>query len=138
MKNLEHFNLDNNYKCPPMMSDGRLFTDYRPRSGIFYDDDTLENMSSYDYRQFLIKNSTSLIENDRKKIQKETKCNALKEDETTVAPQKNAFKCNKTTCKKVETNPNGIGTGRIYDTDDDLGKYYKVFMDEDSFNKQSR
>jgi len=120
-----------------MMSDGRLFTDHRPRCGIFYDDEKLQNMSSYDYRQYLIKNSASLIAKDRKNALHETACDVLKKNETTMAPEKDAFKCSKKTCKKVKYNKSGIGTGRIYDTKDDIGEYYKVFMDDKSFNNQS-
>ena len=50
------------FNCPPLMSDGRNFTDYRPN-------DYVNNLarhknkviSSYNYRQFLIHNTKNLI-----------------------------------------------------------------------------
>jgi hypothetical protein len=50
------------FNCPPRMSDGRQFTDYRPNCYVNnllrY---TNRTMSSYEYRQFLINNGEELM-----------------------------------------------------------------------------
>jgi len=56
--------------CPPQMSDGRLFTDYRP-SGDIYDHMIKNAMyqdgiaNNYEFRQYLINNSLKKIEDTR-------------------------------------------------------------------------
>ena len=51
------------FGCPPIMADGRHFTDYRPNC---YVNDLLrvtnKTYSSYDYRQFLINNASKLMD----------------------------------------------------------------------------
>lgn len=55
------------FDCPALMSDGRIFTDYRP-SAYVNDLIRVENKvyDSYAYRQFLINNGLNIIKtNDR-------------------------------------------------------------------------
>jgi len=62
-KNTCHKTTNNKYfQCPPRMSDGRHFTDYR--SSVYVNDlirSTNKTGSNYEYRQFLIHNADSLI-----------------------------------------------------------------------------
>ena len=52
--------------CPALMADGRQFTDYRANSQINMNVMEKKNlMSNYEYRNFLIKNGNSMIDNDR-------------------------------------------------------------------------
>lgn len=55
------------FDCPALMSDGRVFTDYRPTS---YVDDLIRIQNkvydSYSYRQFLISNGLNIIETNDK------------------------------------------------------------------------
>ena len=60
----ECFKISNNkyFNCPALMADGRTFTDYRPSCVI--DQGILKNnniRSSYEYRQFLIKNASTFM-----------------------------------------------------------------------------
>jgi len=53
--------------CPALMSDGRMFTDYRAscfRNDMLKIQNKITN--SYDYRQFLINNGENIIHNIRK------------------------------------------------------------------------
>ena len=54
------------FKCPPRMSDGRHFTDYRLNCGV---NNLIENnqqiTSSYQYRQHLTHNATKLMDLNR-------------------------------------------------------------------------
>jgi hypothetical protein len=51
------------FNCPALMSDGRLFTDYRPSA---YVNDLIRTQNkvydSYQYRQFMIHNATKLMD----------------------------------------------------------------------------
>ena len=62
-KNTCHKTTNNKYfQCPPRMSDGRHFTDYR--SNVYVNDlirYTNKTGSNYEYRQFLIHNADSLM-----------------------------------------------------------------------------
>ena len=62
-KNNCHKTTNNKYfQCPPRMSDGRHFTDYR--SNVYVNDlirSTNNTGSNYEYRQFLIHNANSLM-----------------------------------------------------------------------------
>ena len=56
---------DNKYnECPPRMSDGRQFTDYRPRCDVVFGG-VPQPMSSYDYRMFLTNHSKDIMNKDR-------------------------------------------------------------------------
>lgn len=60
----ECFKVSNNkyFRCPALMADGRTFTDYRPNCMV--DQGILKNnniKSSYEYRQFLIKNASTFM-----------------------------------------------------------------------------
>ena len=68
------------FKCPPIMSDGRHFTDYRPNT---YANDLVRYgnnvMSSNAYRQFLINNASNLMNVNSIYAEKKnscTECNA--------------------------------------------------------------
>ena len=61
--------------CPALMADGRQFTDYRANSQINMNVMEKKNlMSNYEYRNFLIKNGNSMIDNDRIITQEKNEC----------------------------------------------------------------
>ena len=104
--------------CPALMSDGRLFTDYRPRCNSM-ESMLTRGMSSYDYRQFLINNAEKLMQDHRQTTvavagcescdhpsSKEPKC-MMTEEQTTV--------CGRSTCAINTTDVNGLGRGRTFE-----------------------
>jgi hypothetical protein len=106
--------------CPFRMSDGRHFTDYKPRC--------LQNQylrqknnlpSSYDYRQYLITNASKLIEDERTLVYKENTCYPCFDfnEHGTMLPEINMVQCNDKVCNFKPGAPGGLGTGRRYDTD---------------------
>jgi hypothetical protein len=107
------------FDCPPRMSDGRLFTDWRPRCDI-----QLEHQSpmtgTHDYRQFMINNAQSIVDSQRQSAFKRAFCGPCVRPYAigTMVPEKDAFVCDKINCKRVGAGPGqacaGIGTGRSY------------------------
>lgn len=103
--------------CPLRMSDGRQFTDYRPRCAIAYQmrkDNAFQ--SSYDQRQFLIKNANTLMNDNLKIAQKINDCGSCfpKSADGTMLPEQNMVTCNSKLCKFNTVTPSGLGTGRNY------------------------
>ena len=115
------------WDCPPRMADGRLFTDYRPRclQNLQYRKDAMEG--SYDYRQYMIQNGTSLINTERKKAAALAECGPCVEPvlQGTMVPEADKWVCNKQTCARVSTGagPFAFATGRDYGLDKSLLKY---------------
>jgi hypothetical protein len=53
------------FGCPARISDGRTFTDYRPRCMVNEDIKRVNNLTnSYDYRQFMIHNAANLMKSN--------------------------------------------------------------------------
>lgn len=104
-----------NFDCPPRMSDGRLFTDYRARCDVNLQWQKPMD-SSYDYRQFLIGNAESLMDGQRGAAHAKAYCGPCVKpyDQGTVLPEKDAFVCDKVGCRKEAGAQGGIGTGRDY------------------------
>jgi hypothetical protein len=68
--------MNNKYlNCPPLMSDGRIFTDYRPRD---YVNNLMrmasDTMTSYDYKQFLTQHAELIIKANKEYIEDKTRC----------------------------------------------------------------
>ena len=110
--------------CPIRMSDGRSFTDYRPRCAInaeLYNDLAMKKMvgSSYESRMFLQENADMIMERSRlttlNNLTPCAPCTRPFSDSGTMLPQQYVVKCSATSCEKVEVNPNGLGTStRLY------------------------
>lgn len=102
---------------PSKMSDGRQFTDYRPRCNV--NADLLDNLaknnlinSSYESRLYLQQNADVIIQNERAKaIQRLSPCNPSK---STILPERYVVKCDAISCTRTEVNPYGLGDGRNY------------------------
>ena len=106
-----------NKVCPYRMSDGRNFTDYRTRCTIAYQfKEQNKFKSSYDQRQFLIKNADKLMKDNLVIAEKINKCGPCfdHKEPGTMLPEKNMVKCNKTKCEFTKADPSGLGTGRNY------------------------
>lgn len=63
------------FDCPAIMSDGRIFTDYR-QAYVINDQLKLQNkqFNNYSYRQFLINNGQNLIDSNNQYIQNKAGC----------------------------------------------------------------
>ena len=72
-------NAPQNHNCPPLMSDGRLVTDYRPSCEL-HDLIIKQNglLNSYDYRQFMINNAADLREINRGYYEAKNQCNSCR------------------------------------------------------------
>lgn len=102
--------------CPYRMSDGRNFTDYRPRCAVAYEHKTNNNFkSNYEQRQYLIHNANKLMSQGMTAAERSCSGGCFKPTEVgTMLPEKNMVQCNKKTCQFNEVNANGVGTGRKY------------------------
>lgn len=107
--------------CPPRMSDGRLFTDYRPRCDVNLQPmwESAPLSGSYDYRQMMIQNGEKLLGGWREEARKVAACGTCKSpfDIGTMLPEQDVFKCDKVQCVRIKKDPMGLGTGRSYGAD---------------------
>lgn len=109
--------------CPSRMSDGRAFTDYRPRCVV--NAELLKSLetknavqSSYESRMYLQKNAEKFMEEQRlKAVERLSPCAPCVRpfsDPGTMLPERYMVKCDDVTCTRVEVNPDGVGDGRMY------------------------
>ena len=124
MENLECYKTSNNkhFGCPPRMSDGRHFTDYRPNCHINNIIRTGNNvMNSFQYRTFLTRNAGELMDLNRGYACMKNCCGPCKEPFHSIntLPEVNKVKCNKNNCEIIGFDPNGLGQGRIYNDNEE-------------------
>jgi hypothetical protein len=106
--------------CPAKMSDGRHFTDYRPRCIT-----NSQNMSvgSYEFRQYMINNAEKLLEEKRNTMRQCGPC-VDPFNIGTMLPEESYVKCDKNTCIVVGNDPSGLGQGRFYGEITDVHKKF--------------
>jgi len=103
---------DCKYNCPNRLSDGRHFTDYRPR--CFTNFDALPKpMSSYDYRMYLTHQAEHLIEQNRQDAFRKNMCEPCV-NPSTMLPEQHVQVCDGRKCSFPVNDPNGLGLGRKY------------------------
>lgn len=109
--------------CPTRMSDGRAFTDYRPRciTNAELLDKVAKNgmvQSSYESRMYLQKNADQFMESERKKAEERLipciPCLRSTTDPGTMLPERYVVRCDGVTCSRKEVVPNGLGDGRKF------------------------
>jgi hypothetical protein len=105
--------------CFNMMHDGRSFTDYRPRCTIQYQMKLRngDNASSYEARQYMIQNATTLMGKNQSIAEMSSGCTDCfdKLDPGTMLPERNVQECNARTCTfQTDKTPKGLGLGRKY------------------------
>lgn len=115
---------ENKPHCPIKMSDGRSFTDYRPRCSINAEllgdlKNSKMMSSSYESRMFLQQNADLIMERNRltslENMAPCAPCQRPFSDAGTMYPQKYIVKCSSTNCEKILVNPDGLGTStRLY------------------------
>jgi hypothetical protein len=120
MNKMNNTNLDEyRTKCPIKMSDGRIFTDYRPRCAVnseLMTDLSNNNMikSSYESRVFLQSNAEKIIEmnkmNATNNLTPCAPCNRPVDVSGTMYPERYIVKCTPSSCEKIEVNKHGLGT----------------------------
>ena len=112
---------NNKYRdCPPRMSDGRQFTDYRPNcylNNVIKTDNSIT--SSFDYRNFLKDNAEELMEINREYSCKMNCCGPCGEDveeefTSTMLPEQFKQVTNNKTAEYVLNDNKGLGLGRSY------------------------
>ncbi len=123
MENLECYKTSNNkhFGAPPRMSDGRHFTDYRPNCHINNIIRTSNNvMNSFQYRTFLTRNASELIDINRSYANMKNGSGPCKEPYHSVntLPEINKVKCNSNNCEIIGFDPNGLGQGRIFNDEE--------------------
>ena len=115
-----------NYMCPVRMSDGRIITDYRPKSTVNYElieEVAQQNLpkSSYETRMYLQSNASTIMENETKKsfenLMPYKKCKGSVESNTEL-PQKYIVSCDAVSCTKKLFDQNGLGSA--YTSDDSV------------------
>jgi hypothetical protein len=129
------------HACPPLMHDGRLFTDYRPKCNSY--DMSPQQGDTYAYRQYLISNAEKLMENNRKQARDAADCGACKQPykDATMLPLKEMVSCTNVNCKVNQVNPNGIGRGVNYNAAnlndiDDVSDSYRSFLSVRTLDNQ--
>ena len=103
------------FQCPPLMSDGRAFTDYRPNcyvNNLVRTKNDINN--SFQYRTYLTNNAENLMDINRTNACQKNCCGPCQKPYNigTMLPEQNINKCTSSVCGTLVTNPNGLGTGR--------------------------
>ena len=103
--------------APPLMSDGRHFTDYRPNC-LLNNNLQLEanSLNSYDYKVFLTRNAEKIINMNRQQsyiINGPYECKQPY-DQGTMLPEQEMQSCGLDSCKVEHNFKDGIGLGRNY------------------------
>lgn len=104
-------------QCPWRMADnGRNFTDYTSQRCKTADFMSKNGLSSYDHRQYLIRNADSLMSKQREDTYTRNMCGPCVEPygQGTMLPEQSIVECNTTSCKVITNDPNGLGQGRKY------------------------
>ena len=105
------------FNCPPRMSDGRGFTDYRPScytENLIRSKNGLNN--SFQNRMFLTHNAENLMQVNRAYACQKNCCGPCQKpyDIGTMLPEQSMVKCNNNSCNVSISDPNGLGQGRQY------------------------
>lgn len=115
--------VDPKVSCPTRMSDGRAFTDYRPRCIVNAElmaavAGQQKIQSAYESRMYLQTQAEKVMEQERQKAIDRlipcTPCLRPFSDPGTMLPERYVVRCDGVTCSRNEVNPAGVGDGREY------------------------
>jgi hypothetical protein len=121
------------------MSDGRHFTDYRPKCAL-----NTRNMfmmpgnpetppaNSYEFRQYLLKNGDKIMNMNREEAFQKNMCGPCLINPSTMLPEQTKVVCDTSSCSVFLNDSKGIGQGREYYAD---GGAPKSKFDERRQNK---
>lgn len=105
------------------MSDGRAFTDYRPRCAVNAELMTLVRdgkmvQSSYESRMYLQHQAEKVMDLERQKAMERmapcAPCTRPFSELGTEAPPAFVVRCDGVTCSRTPADPNGVGDARQY------------------------
>ncbi len=97
--------------CPAKMSDGRLFTDHRPRGRVEHDMQTALGIPPQnDFRLYLQSNAGKLRENGYRHLQKYAGCHGVQG--VSGPDHSHAVTCDAFTCTRTHIEPTGLGDVR--------------------------
>lgn len=82
--------LKKNQECPPLMSDGRHYTDYRPSEDV-NDYRKYKVVDSNQYRLYLQRNGAKLILENRKQSIQRNKCCPVEKQPKSITPFKSTL-----------------------------------------------
>jgi hypothetical protein len=97
--------------CPPLMSDGRAFTDHRPKGLVAVQDIVPTNLTSYEYRQHMERNGELVQSAMRRQVYEKNACGPC---DSKKPPELGVERCGLNTCAFLQTSPDGIGLGRDF------------------------
>ena len=109
-----------NFSCPEKMQDGRLFTNWRPRSSTQYFNMIINNMpDAYTYRQYMTHNADEIIKKNAADAYMRAACGPCDDEyeRGNMLPQTDEQVCDARKCTFRVTDPMGLGRGRLYDDD---------------------
>tara|TARA_B100001093_G_C26489216_1_gene868307 strand:+ start:459 stop:773 length:315 start_codon:yes stop_codon:yes gene_type:complete len=96
--------------CPARMSDGRIYTDYRPgcllNNTIKVSNQLINN---HDYRMYLTRNAKKIMNTNNKYIMYKYNCESCID---TMLPESTEISCDKDICNHKVINKKGLGQGR--------------------------
>jgi hypothetical protein len=102
--------------CAPIMSDGRLFTNWAPRCAQVYQNPN--HLSSYESRQKLITGASEIMKENAGKAYINARCGPCYENPDwqtgTMLPEFDMQTCNARTCTFTPNKKDGLGLGRQY------------------------
>ena len=104
---MERVNDNFNFNFPAIMSDGRQFTDYRSNCTL---NKMSEQMSSQEYKNYLIDNTEQILSNQSKISEELMDCKLC--SDYSIVPPFLSLNCNGNKCTSFVTNPDGIGIAR--------------------------
>ena len=107
--------------CPALLSDGRIFTDYRPNchvNNLVRANNNLTN--SFQARMFLTNNATKLMDLNRTYAVQKAGCTSCKQpwQQGTMLGEQSVTSCSKQSCSTNMVNKGGLGQGRKYSKDE--------------------
>ena len=112
------------YTCPIRMSDGRMFTDYRPRchvQGELYrmvGGNDKKPFSAFESRMYLQKNADSLMQKNRDNaevlLHPCAPCKRPFNEPGTELQAQYVVRCNTVSCTRKESDVEGLGDARAY------------------------
>jgi hypothetical protein len=110
---------DNYVGCAPLMSDGRLFTNWAPRCAqVLIDMQTQKPLSSYESRQQMIKSASEMMKKNAVDAYMTARCGPCYENPDwntgTMLPEQVMQTCDARSCTFTSNNKNGLGLGRQY------------------------
>mgnify|MGYP006958833833 CR=1 FL=1 len=121
--------------CAPIMSDGRLFTNWAPRCAqVYVDMQTNKSLSSYENRQLLISQAEDIMKKKSIEAYMNSRCGPCYENPDwftgTMLPELNTQTCDARTCQFAPNNKSGLGLRREYWNPKMESEYQKKFIAE--------